>query len=277
MSAFLLRRRKLGNGSCRAIVGKSRTGIQVFRNDRPNIPHADIVFRWGCTSNVDAGVVVNTAEAIHLVNDKISFRKLLQEKELCPQTWTYDQDHGDMHWPVIVRPRKHAQGRKLYVCNNIAEFREAMNRCAGVWYASSIVPKVAEYRVFIVQGRVVAVANKIPANPHAIAWNVAQGGSFENVNWDQWPLKAVKNSIKAFNLSGLDFGGVDVMVDAEGNTYVLEINSACSLTSDYRQECFAKAFDYIVEHGKEHIPLVKAKGGYRKFIHPAICEGALVP
>ena len=80
--------------------------------------------------------------------------------------------------------------------------------------------------------------------------------------------------IEAFKLSGLDFGGVDVMVDGEGNVSILEINSAPSLTSPYRQSCMAKAFDYIVEHGKEEIPLIEGRGGYLKFIHPAITSKA---
>jgi len=126
----------------------------------------------------------------------------------------------------------------------------------------------------VVSGRAVCVARKHPGNPNQVAWNVFQGGRFENVRWDEWPLKAVKNSIAAFNLSGLDFGGVDVMVDREGETYILEINAAPSLTSPYRQECFAKAFDYILEHGKQTIPLQAAKGGYTKFIHPAINQNA---
>jgi hypothetical protein len=66
------------------------------------------------------------------------------------------------------------------------------------------------------------------------------------------------------------------MVDAAGNCYVLEINSAPSLTSPYRQECMGKAFKYIVENGKARIPLVEAKGGYRKFIHPALTDDALL-
>ena len=77
-------------------------------------------------------------------------------------------------------------------------------------------------------------------------------------------------AIEAFNLSSLDFGGVDVMVDADGEVYVLEINSAPSLTSPYRQECFAKAFDYIILNNKERIPLIDGRGGYTKFIHPAL-------
>ena len=73
----------------------------------------------------------------------------------------------------------------------------------------------------------------------------------------------------------LDFGGVDVMVVAGGNAYVLEINSAPSQTSPYRQECTAKAFDYIVQYGKERIDVVQERGGYRKFIHPCLTNEAI--
>jgi glutathione synthase/RimK-type ligase-like ATP-grasp enzyme len=134
---------------------------------------------------------------------------------------------------------------------------------------------VAEYRVFVVSGRAVMVAEKTPADPTAIAWNVARGGHFANLRWNDWPLKSVKVAIEAFALSKLDFGGVDIMVDGEGNCYVIEINSAPSMTSEYRQREFAKAFDYITIHGNSVIPLIDARAGYRKFIHPAVCPDAL--
>jgi glutathione synthase/RimK-type ligase-like ATP-grasp enzyme len=144
----------------------------------------------------------------------------------------------------------------------------------GNYYINEFIDKVAEYRVCVVQGRAVWVAVKTPGNPNDVAWNVNKGGRFDNVKWDDWPLKAVKKSIEAFNLSDLDFGGVDVMVDMEGECYILEINSAPSLTSPYRQECMAKTFDWIVNNGKARIPVSNERGGYTKFIHPAISENA---
>ena len=68
-----------------------------------------------------------------------------------------------------------------------------------------------------------------------------------------------------------------MMVDAEGEAYVLEINSAPSQTSPYRQEATAKAFDYIVNYGKDALPVTEDKGGWRKFIHPAISNEAIIP
>lgn len=270
---YLIRRRKLGRTSCREITRLSRTGIRTYRNDM-RLPEDNLVFRWGCTSNLPGNPrIINSAEAIHKVSDKSGFRRLLQEEELCPMTW-FQGGQVMPTYPCIVRPQLHHQGRKLFVCHNARELENACRQCGAGYYVSELIEKVAEYRVFVVSGRAVCVARKYPADANTVAWNVAQGGRFENVRWDEWPLKAVKNSIKAFLLSGLDFGGVDVMVDAEGETYILEINAAPSLTSPYRQECFAKAFDYIVEHGKQVIPLQEAKGGYTKFIHPAIAQNA---
>lgn len=277
MAAVLLRRRKLGHKSCRDISGFSTAGLGVVRNDS-NLPAGtDLVFRWGTTSNVPCNNVVNTAHAIHGVNDKTGFRRILNEHDLCPATWFSIDAVPHDAFPVIVRPAHHSQGRHLHVCNSYVELQAACRVCGPGHYISKLINKVAEYRVAVVQGRAVWVAKKTPGNPDDVAWNVARGGRFDNVNWGDWPLRVVKCAIEGFNLSELDFGGVDVMVDAEGTPYILEINSAPSQTSPYRQQCMAKSFDYIIRNGKDRIPLIEARGGYRKFIHPAICDTAQLP
>lgn len=272
MTNVLLRRRKLGLTSCKEIARLAQSDFTVLRNDKPFPNNVTTVFRWGCTSDVpDSVKVVNKAKAIHLVNDKTGFRKLLNEKNLCPSTFfSVKEALENRGFPFVVRPSKHAQGRHLYVANTERELIEAVARCGPSYYISKLIDKVAEYRVFVANGRAVWVAKKTPGNPEDVAWNVARGGRFDNVRWDDWPLKAVKKSVEAFELSGLDFGGVDVMVDKNNNVFVLEINSAPSQTSPYRQQCVAKVFDYIVENGTKTIPLIGKPGGYLKFIHPAV-------
>lgn len=277
--SVILRRRKLGRTSCREISRMMSHQTMVVRNDKPipNIYH-EVLFRWGTTSNIPDNyhTIVNTAEAIHRVNDKTGFRRILNEHNLCPPTWFNVLELPEGGGPYVVRPKVHAQGRRLYVADNNFKANEAAYMCGEGYYISTLINKVAEYRVFVAQGRAVWVAQKTPGNPEDVAWNVARGGRFDNVRWDNWPLRVVKQAILAFNLSGLDFGGVDVMVDAEGNPYVLEINSAPSQTSPYRQSCVAKVFDYIIDNGKGTIPLVEERGGYKKFIHPAINEEAII-
>ena len=284
MTAVMFRRRKLGRTSVREITRLSETGILNVRNDQPFPDNIDMVFRWGCTSNLPRGVkVINNAEAIHQVADKAGFRKTSADMGLAPETslsfaeWRADYA-GLKADKWVVRRATHHQGRFLDVFEKDQE--EAMKaKCAeygeGNYYISKFIPKVAEYRVFVAQGRAGWVANKTPADKDAVAWNVAQGGRFDNVRWGDWPLAVVLCAIKAFNLTKLDFGGVDVMVDADGKPYVLEINSAPSLTSPYRQATTAKIFDYIVRNGADRIPL-GGHEGYRSLIHPALTDEALV-
>lgn len=286
MTVVMLRRRKLGRTSCREIAGFANNIAHVVRNDQPMPDGVSMVIRWGTTSNVGVRSVVNTAEAIHCVGDKAGFRRVLMDEwgnagalgmPLCPETW-FDLESIPQPdcFPLVVRPRVHAQGRHVYLVNNRQELIAAIDRCNEGWYASTYIPKVAEYRITFVQGRVSWVAKKTPGNPQDVAWNVARGGRFDNVRWDEWPLKAVRVSREAFLLSGLDFGAVDVMLDAEGNPYVLEINSAPSQTSPYRQECMAKCFDYLIVNGKQAINVSDQRGGWKKFIHPALSPEAIM-
>lgn len=283
MTTIFLRRRKLGKTSCESIANFMQTPAMVVRNDQP-FPQLDgqnpLVIRWGTTSNLPTQNVLNKADAIHRVSDKAGFRKILVDYHanggllLCPKTFFHYDAISLADYPLVVRPKVHAQGKHVYLVNNAQELVSAINKCGQGWYASAYINKVAEYRVAFVQGRVAWVAKKTPGNPDAVAWNVAQGGRFDNVLWGSWPLKAVKVARMAFLLSGLDFGGVDVMVDANDNAFVLEINSAPSQTSPYRQECMAKCFDYIVSHGKNTIGVSSQIGGWKKFIHPALSQEA---
>lgn len=292
---YLLRRRKLGNTSCREVAKASTTNLCVFRNDGfklvnstgkykrrslglprdGSLPVSDVcyVFRYGCTTHVPAGTVVNSIESIRKVNDKATFRKLCADAELSPKTWLSfnDFEADETITPkVVIRPNSHAQGRNLHVAETDQDVYNFTRRYGeGNYYISELIDKVAEYRVFISQGRVVWVAKKTPGNPDQVAWNVAQGGRFDNVSWSQWPENVLECAVKSYNLSGLDFGGVDVMVDSANRAYCLEINSAPSQTSPYRQKCTAKAFDWIVLNGKDKIPLGDERG-YKKYIHPAM-------
>lgn len=181
---------------------------------------------------------------------------------------------------LVLRPRHHAQGRHVYLVRGLDGVTEAINAhphvFANGWYASEYIRKVAEYRYYVVSGRIVTVARKTPENPDAVAWNVAQGGRFDVVRWGDWDMEGARVALEAFKHSGLDFSGVDVMVDENCRAYVIELNSAPSLpllsdgSRSYRQECMAKAFRYIYHNGKEFFPEVQEFNGWRDVIHPAV-------
>lgn len=304
---LFLRRKKLGLGSLRGMcsyidsVPVRSIGPSIFqgcetsllRNEkltsgrgRDLVSEADLIVRWGTTSpcGSDLNKQVNPSSAIQWVNDKATSRVVFAEQDLSPPSsttlTTLPSDWSGAS--KILRPKHHAQGRNLFVINSQEELLNALHQhqrvLSGGWYLSDLVNKVAEYRVYVVNGRVATVAQKTPENPDAIAWNVAQGGRFDVVNWGDWPLSVCDVAIKAFNLApGLDFGGVDVMVDRDGRAWVVEINSAPSLpllsdgSISYRQKCMAKTFKWMLEHGRENMEAEQGVG-WRGYIHPAIRE-----
>lgn len=279
MANYIIRKTGAGRDATAAIVAKSNRAIAgVLKNDvltrfkGKRIPQSiGYLFRWGYTGDVPAhATVVNEARAIGLTSDKATFRAKLNEKGLSPKA-------GE-EFPCVVRPKYHAQGEHVHLCKTANELQIAKARCGAGAYVSAFIDKVAEYRVFVVSGRVAWVARKTPpnVNPRPVAWNHTFGSVFTNERFDSWPLKVCRTAIEAFNLSGLDFGAVDVMVDKDGKPYVLEINTAIALESEYRATTIAKCFDWITIHGKGMIPLVERRGGYTKFVHPAVCGGALV-
>ena len=289
MSAIILRRRKLGRAT-KHVAEKMQQECSVVHNwvsrdwnGLGGVMDPITVFRWGCTSSLQGlthepvTTVVNTADSIHWCSNKRQGRLDMQAAGVpVPKTWGsveewFDTIPAGTVAPVVIRPERHAQGRHLLLSSNKRELYSFAGYHGSV-YLSEYIEKVAEYRVLVCQNRVVWVAKKTPGNPEDVAWNVAQGGRFDNVRWGEWPLAVIRAALAAAKVSKTDFCGVDVMVDAEDKPYVLEVNSAPSQTSPYRQQCLAKAFDYIVLNGKKHFDDVEDNGRktWKSYIHPAV-------
>jgi glutathione synthase/RimK-type ligase-like ATP-grasp enzyme len=176
-----------------------------------------------------------------------------------------------MPWGVLGRPATHSQGK--YAIRSCDEEDLEQDTTSAYW--SQYLPKQKEYRVYCFFGRVVAVAEKVPTDPNAIVWNHHGGGSvFKNVRWGDWPLDVCLEALKAQDVMNIDFTGVDVMVYND-KPYVLELNSAPSLSSPYRKEVFAKAFEYTfkeIEIAGMALswPIPERAESYKTLIHPAL-------
>jgi predicted ATP-grasp superfamily ATP-dependent carboligase len=272
MKVGILRRQKLGNTSCREISKKSQHEIKIIRNDKINPSEKfDLIVRWGTTSDINSDNFLNHTDAIRSVNNKVGCRtKMLDAGISCPQI-------NNIDYPFILRPTLHSQGKDLYLCNNIEDFNNGVAKLKGrPHYISEYIKKDEEWGIFVFQGRISSMIKKEPKTEeakNAIAWNVSQGShTFENVNWDQWDIKVALESLKAMKLFNLDFGRVDVIVK-DGVPYVLEINSAHSLTSEYRQTIFAKCLDWFIEKGKPSNELdYENCKSYKSIIHPSLRE-----
>jgi glutathione synthase/RimK-type ligase-like ATP-grasp enzyme len=271
MTNILLRRKKLGKTSCEEIVANSGGLLQAIRNDEKIPAKVDFLFRWGCTSPADADHTINKAAAINLVSDKAASRRILDEADIpIPKTWLELRPRDIPPHGVIVRPRFHHQGRKLFFCKTNEEMQAAIKKCGDGAYISEFIPKDREWRIYVIQGRVALVAEKTVPDKKQIGWNKALGGTFHNVRWDNWPLEVCQEGIRSAKALGLDFGGIDIISLGKDN-YVLEANAAPSLTSAYRQKVFAKCFKAIIEDGGlKEIPLPAKVKTYKGVIHPAV-------
>lgn len=279
---YILRRKGLGLGSTKAIKELSQHKITVIKHTQGfhHFSDNDNILRWGCTApittSLNSNPTLNSCIAIHTVNNKSFFRQTLQLQapHLIPKTW-FNYEDTEITYPCILRPQTHAQGKNLFFCEEKKdlEFHLSHNPIFPNtnYYISEYIPKVAEYRVCFIQGLVTWVAKKTPKNPQDIAWNVAKGGKFENVNWKAWPIDVIETAYQAYIISGLYLGGVDVMVDEKGRSYVLEINSAPSHTSPYRQSCTTKCIDYGITHNMfNHLQPNDNFKKYSKWLHPAL-------
>lgn len=266
MIAFL-RRRKLGNDSTKAIQSFLRASgkeIAILRHDAsgwkefnrrwlPVTSQPDYVIRWGYTGEygLDNDHTINRSEHIHLVNNKPECRKKLIENNIsCPETY-FDKISAkgrlreDPPVFLIGRPSHHAQGRKFSFVRTYNDLEN--DHTSDYW--SEYIDKEREFRVFTFFGRIIMVAEKVPTEigRRRLAWNhFGDGAVFENVNWSNWPIESCKLALKASNVIGIDFAGIDVM-EKNGVPYILEINSAHSLTSEYRQVTFSKAIGWLID------------------------------
>ena len=283
---YFLRRRGLGLKTLRAIqdfLVKDFNEESVIIHSYKKIPilkEGDILLRWGCTTQVPGTyITLNKANAITFTSNKTEFRKHLQEihPNIVPQTCF----KGDIitwgMFPLILRHEHHAQGKFLWYCENRETFVENFNDYYNTYgkntnyYLSKYIPKVKEYRICFVQNRVAWIAEKIVENLSTIAWNVAQGGKFINVRWKDWPLDTIEKALLAHKESGLFLSGVDIMVDDEGRSYIIEVNSAPSHTSPYRQSCVAKCLSWCIQNMHwDNMPLNEEYNKYRKYTHPGL-------
>lgn len=274
--SFILRYGNAGKRMCPVIADVA--GLDVFSATTDDPPRdVPLVFRWGTTANCLSRdqKVLNRISAIETTCNKAKFRETLSAAGLAPRTWrsygAFTRDGGE--FPVLLRPSYHERSDHMHLCNNDAELLEAANKYRD-YYISSYIKKVRELRVMVVQGRVVWAIEKRPPDKNAISWGCVQDGEFDYLGWDEWPMAAVEVSIKAFNLSDLDFGAIDVILDKDGNAYVLEINTAPYLTR-YYAETIGKAFKWIVEKGRDHFN-VNGYNNWRDVIHPAVSGQARV-
>lgn len=276
----ILRRDAYGN-NLPFIVDAWGPEVKIVRRE-DNMDSISTLIRWGSTASRPNrnSKIINTTKAIREVGNKAGFRK--KAGDLAPKyfdTWEEVQNYDGELEAIVIRPRTHARSEHLYLCHTLDEANRAMdiinNQLDDHCYFSEYISKEKEYRVFVANGRAFMVFEKLPRDRNALSWGCVEQGQLKLVNWSEWPLHIVDNAVKAFNLSSLDFGAVDVM-EKNGRAYFLEINTAPEIWPYYGQK-FAQVFKYMIANQKigyeNRFPVTGTT--WKHYIHPALTELAI--
>lgn len=223
---------------CKRIASESEGKIQVA-SDRLELPERfeGAVIRWDSRAPAEADKTFNTWEAVKLSRNKALSR--LKMEGLCPPTWnTLDA----LSYPCIMRPRRHFAAKKFFICKDRTSARKAAKACRKGWYASPIVDKKLEYRVFVFNGYALKVVRRHHPQQEQVAWNIANGGVSTRLLRESWPIPAVQAAITAGDKLGLEWYAADVIVDKDEKPYVLELNTAPGLQRPQTLKTLVKVF-----------------------------------
>lgn len=268
-SGTLVQRRQVFRGTNKKTRQLKRTYYRVFRNNDAETLYKEtnpvdlsnsIVARWGSREefNTDGSTIVyNNAKAIKTATDKKLSRELFIKNNVnCPMLVESSNINEVGNYPIIARPLVHSKGRNFVTLNNKAEFTSHYNKNKNGWYYSDFINKDREFRVHVGHGKALAILEKTQPRDGNIAWNRAQNDTdpFVYIPWGQVDEQnltpAIRESIKAVEALGLDFGGVDVMM-MKNKAYVLEVNTSPTLnTSEYTAGKWAQYFDWLFRSDK---------------------------
>lgn len=198
------------------------------------------VIHWDSMKPVAADDIINAPLYVKLSRNKKKSRQVLNE--LSPKTW-FNID--DIEYPCIIRPSHHHGGLEFFVCNNRTEAIQAIKQfCRGRWYASAIIDKTHEYRVFVYNNNVIKITRRLPPGNGGIAWNPSLGGQIIRVKRESWSTDVVNIALKAGQRLDLGWYAADVAVDTN-RPYVLECNTAPGIHRQQTIEKFARIFSDV--------------------------------
>lgn len=175
------------------------------------------------------GGEVNKDDAIRLASNKRLALEAMREAGVStPAVYKKGElegmaDSGLM--PIVIgRPDHHKGGSGFYFCRTIKGVRRAVRK--GATHFIEFIPNAREFRVHIVNGKSIKIAEKMGEGNRK---NFKHGAYFAYPDFGH--KKSLRRIAKQAVMSlGLDFGAVDILYK-EGNWYVLEVNTAPSLIS----------------------------------------------
>jgi len=187
--------------------------------------YGDTVINWGNgRGDVGGARQINRLYDVQLANNKLSTLRVLTEANVDVPNWTTERS-------ALVP-------EKLYMARTTLYGHSGQGIRLGEPYELPVtaplyveyIEKVAEYRVIVVNSKIVDFKKKKRRNNYEGTygehiWNHGSGYIFAR-NDIVVPIGCGKLGVDAVMALGLDFGAVDIIEDKVGKLYVLEVNTA---------------------------------------------------
>lgn len=129
----------------------------------------------------------------------------------------------ELRFPLIVKENYGSLGRQVYLIENSAELRQIEDKLIHIphifqqFISSS---KGKDYRIIVIGHKVIAHMKR--ENKHSYLSNLATGGKASSV---KLPQKYLDVAVKASEMLGLDYCGVDILEGPNGEPIISEVNS----------------------------------------------------
>lgn len=195
---------------------------------------------WSDVANRRNVTILNKPNAVNIASNKLSALQALKTAGIRIPEFTTDY-YEAMRWlnaHKVVVERHELRGNSGDGIRIVTlDDPEMQSRLERAPLYTKFIPKTAEFRVHVFQGRVIdyiekkkVLAERRPANFNKYISSITCGWVFSRT--DIRDIPEVRDiAIKSVAALGLDFGAVDI-VYADGYPYVLEINTAPGLSGE---------------------------------------------
>ena len=130
-------------------------------------------------------------------------------------------------WPIVAKHAKGFQGKSVRKFDNFKELRRFVRKIneknLGMFLWQKCLPTKWDIRVIVLGGKVLGSMKRSAAGDEFRS-NFSLGGSVE-----KWDLSESDRILaeKVAKVCGLDYCGVDIMKNNEGESFILEVNRQC--------------------------------------------------
>lgn len=149
---------------------------------------------------------------------------------------------------VILKDNEGSKGRLNFLIHSVAEVDQIHNDNPDKHFMlQQFIANQGDLRILIFNGKpALAIARKSSGTSHLN--NTSQGGSARIVPVESIQQEVIDMCVKAAEVTRLQVAGVDVMFDADGEPYLLEINNSPQVSSgSFKKEKAQKYSEMLLE------------------------------